>query len=214
MQNRAAVFLAVLAAAAAIYLGRGFLLPILLAIFLAILLAPAVDHLRRLYIPEPLAAGIVVISFVLFIGAALFGLSGPLQDWADRLPRLTAELQFRLRAVQEALEQMREFAQQIEDMTEGRDSSDGEQKQEVSGPNVIQVMLDRTRSALVTLLTSLVLVYFLLAQGSRLSDRIFQALPPDWYDNGGSGVGEALRAQIATYLRDRLRMGIPVGANS
>lgn len=92
MQSRAIVFLALLACIVAIFLGRGFLLPILLAVFLAILLGPAVRQLRQLHLPRALAAALVVLAFVTFIGGALYGLSGPLQDWADRLPRLTAEL--------------------------------------------------------------------------------------------------------------------------
>lgn len=211
MKSPAATFLAFVAGVAAIYLGRGLLLPILLAIFIAILLFPAVSHLRRLYVPEPLAAGIVVISSVLLVVAALYGLSGPLQEWADRMPRLAFELQFRLRAVQEALEQMRDFAQQIEAMTEGRDSGNGEKKPEPTGPDVIQGLLRGARSTLVTLLTSLVLVYFLLAQGSRLSDRIFQALPPTWYDDSSSGVGETLRVQVNSYLRTFTLINIALG---
>lgn len=203
MRDHATTFLAVLAGVAAIYFGRGFLMPIFLAIFLAIVLRPAVTRLNALRVPELAAAALVVVAFVGVLGAALYALAAPLQEWADRLPRLTAELKFRFAAVQESVEQMREIAQQIEQMTQGQDGSQppAPEGDRASGPDVVSVVLDRTQSALVTLLTTFVLLFFLLSQGTHLSRRLVEMLPDSWHQDAGSEMMTDVRRQIATYLR-------------
>lgn len=216
MRDHATTFLAVLAGVAAIYFARGFLLPIFLAIFLAVVLRPAVTRLNALRVPELAAAAAVVVMFIALLAGALYALAAPLQDWADRLPRLTAELKFRFAAVQESIEQMREIARQIEEMTQGSDGSGGAAQPSgdggSGGPDVVSLVIDRTQSALVTLLTTFVLLFFLLSQGTHLSRRLVEILPQEWHRDTGTEMMMELRQQIATYLRTFTLINIGFGA--
>lgn len=213
MRDHSGTFLAVLAGAVTVYFARGFLLPIFLAIFLAIVLRPAVTRLTALRIPEVPAAALVVVAFMALLGGALYALAAPLQEWADRLPRLTHELKFRFAAVQESIERMREIAQQIEDMTQASDGGDQAKPQSdgAQGPDVVSVVLDRTQSALVTLLTTVVLLFFLLSQGTHLSRRLVELLPEAWHADTGPEIMADLRRQIAAYLRTLTMVNIGFG---
>jgi hypothetical protein len=51
------------------------------------------------------------------ISCAPYPLAAPLQNWANRLPRLTAELKLRFDAVQQFIQQMRDMAGQTEKIT-------------------------------------------------------------------------------------------------
>lgn len=203
MRDNATVFLAVLAGMVVIYFARGFLLPIFLAGFLAIVLRPAVTRLTRIHVPETLSAAVIVLAFVAVMVGGLYLLATPLQEWADRLPRLTAQLKFRFAAVQQSIEQMRDIAQQIEQMTQNSDGASGQTAQAAKsgGPDLVAIVLDRTQSAFVTFLTMLVLLFFLLSHGSHLSRRFTEILPESWHRDTGSEMLLGLRQQIATYLR-------------
>lgn len=214
MRDHATTWLAVLATVAVIYFARGFLLPIFLAGFLAIVLRPAVTRLHALRIPETLAAAVIVLAFLVSLFCALYLLAAPLQDWANRLPRLTAELQFRFDAVQQSIQQMRDIAQQIEDMTQNGSgpAATAQASKEVGGPDLVGIVIDRTRSAFVTLLTMLVLLFFLLSQGTHLSQRFVEMLPSAWRRDTGTEMVLELRQQIATYLRTFTLINIGFGA--
>ncbi|MBK1696395.1 AI-2E family transporter [Rhodovibrio salinarum] len=212
MRDKATIWLAVLASAAAIYFARGFLLPIFLAGFLAIVLRPAVTRLHALRVPETLAAALIVLAFLGMMFGALYSLAAPLQEWADRLPRLTAELKFRFAAVQQSIEQMRDIAQQIEEMTQDGGGKTSQIQASGSGaPDLVGIVIDRTRSAFVTLLTMLVLLFFLLSQGTHLSKRFVEILPDAWHRESGNEMLLDLRQQIAVYLRTFTLINIGFG---
>lgn len=219
MRDHATTFLAALAAIVVVYFARGFLLPIFLAIYLAIVLRPAVTRLNAVRVPEPLAAALIVVLFMGLLGGALYALAGPLQTWADRLPQLTAELRFRFHAIQTSIEEMRAIAQQIEQMTQGGDQAAGGQGANGQasggggggGVDVLRLVLDRTQSALVTLLTMLVMLFFLLSQGSYLTQRLTQMLPADWHPETGTRMITEVHQQIALYLRTFTLINIGFG---
>jgi len=213
MRDHATTWLAVLATVAAIYFARGFLLPIFLAGFLAIVLRPAVTRLHAARVPETLAAAVIVFAFLASLFCALYLLAAPLQDWANRLPRLTAELRFRFDAAQQSIQQMRDIAQQIEEMTQnGGEAAKNAQISKDGGPDLVGIVIDRTRSAFVTLLTMLVLLFFLLSQGTRLSQRFVDTLPSSWRRDTGNEMVLELRQQIAAYLRTFTLINIGFGA--
>jgi predicted PurR-regulated permease PerM len=170
-----------------------------------------VTRLNRLYVPETLAAAIVVLGFVGLLGLAAYFLANPLQAWADRLPLLAHKLELRFNAIQQSIAEMRDIAEQIEEVTQsGPDNQSGGGG--ADSPDIVNVVLDRTRSALVTLLTMLVLLFFLLAQGTHLSRQFLEMTPDSWRRGTGEELLNDLRSQIATYLRTFTLINIGFGA--
>src|SRR3954470_11980788 len=66
------VFVAVLAGVAALYLGRAFLIPLLIGALASYALRPIVDALARVHVPRILAAAFVVAALT---GALVWGLA-------------------------------------------------------------------------------------------------------------------------------------------
>lgn len=84
------------------------------------------------------------------IFCALYHLAAPLQNWANRLSRPTAELKFRFDAVQQFFQQMHDMGQQTEQMTQsGRDPAKNTQVRRDVGPDPVMVgaQTDRNRAA-------------------------------------------------------------------
>src|SRR5205809_5818176 len=74
--------LAVLAIFYTVYVARGFLQPIVLAVLLKFVLHPVVRFVkRRLHLPEGLGAALVVLALIGSVAGAVYGLSGPAADW-------------------------------------------------------------------------------------------------------------------------------------
>src|ERR671913_409719 len=73
------------------YFARSLLLPIVLAILLSLILYPAVRALKRLAIPEPMGAGIVVLSLAGLLGTGLYQLFEPASEWISKMPRITEQ---------------------------------------------------------------------------------------------------------------------------
>src|SRR5947209_9438294 len=77
-----ALILAVLATACALYVGKEVVLPIMLALVLKLLLQPVMEFLRkRLRLPAPVAALILIISLFCGIAAVVLSISGPASSW-------------------------------------------------------------------------------------------------------------------------------------
>src|SRR5262245_28980794 len=82
------VGLFLLAAFYTLYAARTFLLPVVLAGLLTLLLEPVVRFLkRRLRIPTPLGAGIILLAFLGGLGFAVYQLAQPAYDWAEKAPQ-------------------------------------------------------------------------------------------------------------------------------
>ena len=78
--------LVVLAAGATIYLARSFLLPITFALLLAFILSPVIRALGRLHIPAPIAAALILLSFVGAVGFAGYEMAGPVEGLIKDTP--------------------------------------------------------------------------------------------------------------------------------
>jgi hypothetical protein len=69
-----------------LYFARAFLLPITIAILLNFLLSPAVRALKRLRLPEPVGAALVVLGLLGLLGVGSYEIAGPAQEWLAKGP--------------------------------------------------------------------------------------------------------------------------------
>src|SRR5690606_11340514 len=92
---RASLSLRILAALAMVYTlwaAQDLVLPILLAMFFALVGNPIIRVLRRLWIPRPLAAVLLVLAGI--AGVAMLGrqLVEPAMAWVEQVPREMRQL--------------------------------------------------------------------------------------------------------------------------
>lgn len=160
----------VLAVFYTLYLTRGLTLPIVLALLLHFLLHPVVRALRYVRFPVHLASALVVLLLLGSLGFAGYALSEPIAQWVQKSPQIVRQLERKLRPIKEKVEEVDKAAAQVEKIT----------KPERPPTPTVQVRNTSVRAMvwahIEPLLTGTVvmffLLYFLLATGERLIQRI------------------------------------------
>ncbi len=173
----ATVGLFVLASFAALYFASNFFIPVVAASIIALVLTPAVDALRRLRLPAPLASFLIVTLAVAAVSFTFLRLAEPAATWLQEGPNVYRELRDKMLPVQRSVEQVQKAAKKVEKATE---ISDGETKPlvvAVKGKGLLAGMLDQAQSTAVGLLVCVVLTFFLLASGDLFREKLIRAVP-------------------------------------
>ena len=165
----------VLAVLYTLFFARAFLLPIVLAVLLDFLLSPIIRALKRIHIPEPLGAAMVLLALLGVLGGAAYSLADPAREWVQKAPQSLAKVQERLRVLRRPVEQVTRTAEQVEAATEV--SKSGPQEVVVRGPRLSERLFGSTQSLLTGALETLILLYFLLAAGDLFLQKLIKVLP-------------------------------------
>ncbi len=115
----ALIGLGLLGLAFALHAGKFVLAPVALAIIIGLMLGPIAARLERRGIYPYLSAVIVVLLFVLLVGALAVILVAPLGYWAGRLPYIWSQLQEQLVQLQRPLELLKGVREDIREVTGG-----------------------------------------------------------------------------------------------
>lgn len=166
--------LAVIALGFTLYLAASLLLPIMVAGVLALLLSPAVNVLNRLGSPQPVSAGIVMLLVLAALGAISVNVAEPVQQWIESAPKQLRRLESRIGDLMRPVEAMREATEKVSEMA-GADPA--RKPQVVVERSKASSLIDITVDTLVTVLSTLMLIYFLLACGDVLTRKIVMATP-------------------------------------
>jgi predicted PurR-regulated permease PerM len=84
---------AVLGVAAALYLAREPLVPVVTAFVVGVMLSPAAQALEQHKVPRLLSAALMVLLTAILIGVVVTLIASPMADLAGRLPQVGAKLQ-------------------------------------------------------------------------------------------------------------------------
>ena len=184
------------------YFARSLLLPLVLAILLSLILYPAVRALRRVFIPEPLGAALVVAFLAALLGAGIFLLFEPATEWTNKLPGVTEQIERKLFKVRKSMEQVSKAAEKVEALA----SVDSPAKQQ-RAPQVISReaslmsrVLIGTQNVLVSAGATLVLLFFLLASGDLFMRKLVRVLPTLTDKKKAVALGRTIQSAMARYL--------------
>jgi predicted PurR-regulated permease PerM len=158
----------------ALYFGREFFMPILLAFMLALMLTPIVRFLRKRGIAESVSATLLVILTVAGIGSAGYFLSGPVVQLATDAPDIGRRVTERLAQLRDPFEKMMEVTEQVERVTETAQEP-GLQRVVVAQPGIVSQAAGNLLSAGTTAAITFVLSLFLLASGTMFYEKIIQS---------------------------------------
>ena len=203
------VGLFVLALLYTLHFAQAFILPIVLAILLDTLLSPIVRGLRRLRIPEPIGAGIVMLSLLGMLVTGAWYLSGPAAEWLSRAPQSMARVEAKLTELRRPVEQVSQAAQQVEEATE---MEDGETPQvEIRGPSLTKQVFGGTAALISAATIVFFLTYFLLAVGDLFLQKLVTVLPQFRDKKTAVSIARETEAQISTYLFTATLVNLGVG---
>lgn len=181
-----------------LYFAKALLMPIFLAVLMALLLRPCVRSLKRLAIPEGLAAALVMILILVGIGWVLIAISGPAGDWIERGPSLRAELEAKFRTLSEPLQKVQEVTENLQEAASMSD--EGPQTVVIEGPSLLQRIFVEAQSTLVSAVVVLTLVFFLLARGSSTRRRVEAAIRDERQRQICADTLNAIKRDLAFYL--------------
>jgi predicted PurR-regulated permease PerM len=188
----------VLAVLYTLYFARAFLLPIVLAVLLDFLLSPIIRTLKRLRIPEPLGAALVLLGLLGAVGAGAYSLAEPARAWVAKAPASMAKVQSRLRDLRRPVEQVTRTAEQVEAATEV--NKGGTQEVVLRGPRLSERLFGTTQSLLTGALETIILLYFLLAAGDLFLQKLIKVLPLLKDKKKAVAIARETEASISTYL--------------
>jgi predicted PurR-regulated permease PerM len=160
------IIFATIATVAALHLARDLTMPVALALFFAVILSPAVERLRRLGLPNGIAAAAVMLAVVGVLAAVVNLTLDPAREWFERAPRLIAEAETKFRPLRQVSVQIDKVAAQAEQVT-GRTVATAPVADDTN-----RGLLWKTPTIVVPVVGVFFLTLFILASGPPLLTRL------------------------------------------
>jgi len=194
----------VLALLYTLWTAKALILPLVLAMFLAIVLSAPVRLLRKLHMPDVLSAGVVVLTFLMFIGSGIYFLSDPALNWINEAPQVVRNLEYKLAPITQKLGGA---TREIEQIGETNDAAPTMRVTEGSlAATVVEYVSNFAAGAVVTI----ILVYFLLAMGRRTVIQVARAQDPE-SRRVYADIIASVQTEIAIYLQTITAINIGLG---
>ena len=193
------LFLAIIAA---LYVGREFFLPVVLALFIALTLRPAVRFLQRWHVPPGVTATIFVLAIVAGVMLVGYVLQSPIASWIDQLPQLQNKFASKFSYLADILKRFSNLTDEIQNAAA---PDHGGPVQEVvvrqhSFPGLIVTLTGYPIQFVVTLAATLVIAVFLLASGDLFYEKLVRTLSTLSARKKGLHILYDIENEISTYV--------------
>jgi predicted PurR-regulated permease PerM len=214
--------LAIIALVAALYLGRDFIVPLLIGILASYTLSPVVEWLKSCYLPRPLGAALVLAVLVGGLTWIAFSLSDDAAAMVDKLPEATRKLRQNLvntGTVPTTLQNMLEAAKQLEGATDDAGTKPEKRAVIVRASEHSSWLHDYAlaQSALLLAVVAeapilLLLTYFLLASGTHFRRKLVGLVGPSMTSKKDAvHILDEINVQIQRFLLTMLVSNVLVG---
>ncbi|HUQ67892.1 MAG TPA: AI-2E family transporter [Planctomycetaceae bacterium] len=170
--------LAFLATAAVIYLAEAVLMPITVAFLLALTLRPVVRRARKLGLPEPLSAALLLAAMVAVSLGGAASVIEPARKWMESAPGHIETVKEKFSSFQTSWKAFSNTSAMVKELTEPA-ASDAPVAVEMRESQLMQhvSIATGTGNALGHCLVVLVLSFFVLTSGDHLLSQILAGLP-------------------------------------
>ena len=164
----------ILLATFALYFGRDFFMPVILAFLMALTLTPIVRFLRKRGIPAAVSATLLVGLSALIFGIGGFLLSGPITELISDAPRIGRTLTERIAELRGPFERLLAISGQIDKAASTVNDAEV-LRVSVQQPGILSQAAGTVLSAGTNIAIVLVLSLFLLASGTLFYEKIVQS---------------------------------------
>jgi predicted PurR-regulated permease PerM len=191
------------------YVAAEIILPIVLAFMLKLVLQPAMRALKRVHLPQGIAALLIILALFGTLAGLGAALSAPAASWAQKLPAGLAKMQQRLSFLNRPIAVFQQFADQAQGLTQG-----GQPKAvpvAVQGSGVSDRLLTGTRSFASGLLEMVLVLFFLLISGDTFLRRLVEILPRFKDKRQAVDISQQIERDISAYLVTITMMNLAVG---
>ncbi len=185
-----------------IFFLRSLLLPIVLALLLSYLLRPIVRGLARLRISSHIGSALLLLSLVGGIGYAASFLAAPAAGWLDKAPYSLHQLQQKLLPLKRPMEQVAQASGAIENLTSTAPAPHQQKTQtvEVKQHPLADTLMVQTPELVVSALTMLILLYFLLAYDGVFLAKLIKLMPTLSDKKRAVAIAHEIEGQVSRYL--------------
>lgn len=194
----------VLAALAVLYVASEIVLPLFLAIVLKLLLQPLVRLLERARIPKPIGAILSVLLVLFAFGGAVTMLAGPAVAWAAKLPEAIPKLRESFSFLHQPIDAFQHMMQQI-----GGESATPASAVKPSA--WLSAVLSGSATATSGLLTTLLILFYLLVSGETFLRRMVEILPRFKDKRSAVALASDIEKNVSVYLLTVSCINIVVG---
>lgn len=182
-----------------LYFARAFFVPLIFAVMLDFLLSPLVRALKRVRVPEPLGAFMVLLGALLVLATTVYSLADPVRDWVTKAPATVAKTKDQLRQLRRPVEQVSRTAEQVEEATK-TSSAPRATEVVVKGPSLSEKLFGTTQSIVAATIEIAILLYFLLAAGDLFLQKLIKVLPQLKDKKRAVTIARETEASVSAYL--------------
>lgn len=196
--------LLLLAILTVLFLARDIILPVVAALILSLVFLPLVRGMKKIFIPAPLGAGLVVLGLLAGFVSGVYNLAEPASEWVDKAPQSLREIDSKLRKVTGSVKNVATATAQMQDMTEKLTNGGVAQKKPreviVKEPTIAGTFLYGARDFMVSAISTLVLLYFLLASGDLFLRKTIAVTPRFSDKKRAVDIAQQVEAAVSRYL--------------
>ena len=196
--------LLLLAVLTVLYLARDLVLPIVAALILSLVFLPLVRGMKKIFIPAPLGAGLVVVTLLAGLVAGVYNLAEPASDWLNKAPKSLREIDSKLRSVTGSVHSVATATAQVQDITE-KLANGGEVKKKpreviVQASTLSGAFFYSAKNFTVSAVSTLVLLYFLLASGDLFLRKTIAVTPRFSDKKRAVDIAQQVEIAVSKYL--------------
>ena len=210
VRSHATMGLFILACLYTVVFARPFLLPLTVGLMLYFLLIPVVRALKRLRIPEPVSATLVVATLVAGLALAVYALSWPASEWMAKAPESLRRIEDRAQRVLRPIRRVTQTAEQMERIATVESRPTPEVK--VSEPGLGQTVFGGMQAFLAGTLVVFTLLFFLLASGDRFTTKMARMLPRLQDRKRAAEIATEIERHVSAYLYVTTLVNLGFGA--
>ena len=182
-----------------LYFARAFFVPLIFAVMLDFLLSPLVRALKRVRIPEPVGAIMVLAGALLVLATTAYSMTDPVRSWLQKAPATLAETRDELRRLRRPVEQVSRTAEQVEEATKAPTAPQTTEVV-VKGPSLSERLFGTTQSLITVALEVGILLYFLLAAGDLFLQKLIKVLPQLTDKKRAVSIARETESSVSAYL--------------
>ena len=183
-----------------IYFLRSLLLPLVLALLLSYLLRPVVRILAKAKIPPLIGAALLLISLVGLMSYGISFLAAPAVGWLEKAPYSLHELKQKMLPIKKPMEKVAQAGGAIENLTTTDNQQNKTPTVEVKQHPLTDRLMGQTPELMVSALTMLILLYFLLAYDGVFLGKLIKLMPTLSDKKRAVSIAQEIEAQVSRYL--------------
>ncbi|EAR20491.1 AI-2E family transporter [Nitrococcus mobilis] len=194
-----------------LYLAAPLFMPLTVAFLISMMFAPLIRGLKKIKIPPPISAALVLASLLALGFGAVYGLSVPASQWIQKAPQALREIDHKLYGLMGPMDKLKRAKQEIEEAVPGNNDDKVDSMTSIRW-NPIQWLLTGTWAVVYGLGVSVILLYFLLASGDSFLRKLVRILPRFEDKRNAVETIQHIQRSIAIFLGTITLINICLGA--